>query len=181
MTPLGWAIAIAALLAVAAGSAGAHYAATRPGAELVIVGDSLAVGMGPRLCRLRDLACRVMAEEGATMIEWYGRAVTEFVGFDGRTVVFVLGTNDSVASDAYQAELPRLAWGLVQAARSRGAARVVWVLPPKLPWPTDRVDAAIRGSGAEWLRPPEFERAADGIHYTPSGYGEFARWLDARV
>lgn len=177
----------------------------RPGDRILLIGDSLAVGLGTPLGALaRDagLAFQTLATVGTRIDQWgspgtYGDALSAALASFQPTVVLIsLGTNDaymrpSPGEDIGQRQAPFLDALLsrIESARPRA---VVWIAPPTLPPAAvslPPVRALIQSERAH-LRPRvaifpsqrlTLPRGPDGIHPVASGYAGWAgalwQWL----
>jgi lysophospholipase L1-like esterase len=152
-----------------------------PGSRVLLVGDSLAVGLGPPL---RSAFTRAgadflaLAKSGTTMTYWIAGAprasVEAALGSFSPTLVLVsLGTNDSYG--ARSDEQLRSDVAAVHALATSRGAEMAWILPPSLPKP-DRVGPLVRQAGLHGFESSRLPlRQADGIH--PSGRG-YAGWAE---
>lgn len=150
----------------------------RQGDRVLLLGDSLAVGLTPRLGKLAGAGgfeFGSAAKTGSTMQYWL-HAATEPLAVAQPTLVLVsLGTNDAVTSQPL-AELRAQRDALVRKLQAAGA-RVLWVGPPQLP---ARARPEVRAMLEEW--PAYFHSEDlpipqhDEIHSTPEGYAD---WADA--
>jgi len=180
-----------ALLAAAAAVVfvGASRSKRKPAAEppkasgLALVGDSLAVGLVPRLRELAQAAGVPFysdAQGGAGVLVFTPARLEPVPS--GALVVVSLGGNDRQAT--WRADqLPAAVKGFVCALRPRS---VVWL---DMPFPTlpDRVGASDLwracaealevGSADDWAS----ERAGDGVHLTPAGYRRLAELVWSAV
>lgn len=175
----------------------------RPGDRILLIGDSLAVGLGTPLGALaRDagLAFQTLATVGTRIDQWgssgtYGDALSvALASFQPTIVLISLGTNDaymrpSTGEDigARQAPFMDALLTKIEAARPRA---VVWIAPPTLP-PAAVSLAPVRAliqSEREIGLPPKIRprvaifpsqrltlpRGPDGIHPVTSGYAGWA-------
>ena len=149
----------------------------RPGDRILLVGDSLSVGLKTPMSALaKQSGCDFLSftSSGTTMGRWIGDAQVSaaLASFQPTLVLVCLGTNDSKGNtpDATLA---------AQVVKMRdwlgaGGAKVVWILPPKLPFP-ERVGKAVIAAGIE-----SFPSATlpipqpDGIHTSGRGYAGWA-------
>jgi lysophospholipase L1-like esterase len=160
------------------------------GARVLLLGDSLAQGLGPPLARLADAAGVSFVARGvksSTIRQWLaGSSLVDAVTHaDPSFTLVCLGTNDMRAADP-GAE-GRRAGELVDALRRNGAAAVAWIGPPSLP--VDK--SAFRAALAEACGPRDVRifdsqaldlaRAPDRIHLTPAGYSAWAESIAAWV
>lgn len=175
--PWVWGAAGAALLLLLL--AGRSTAASAPG-RLLVVGDSLAVGLGPWLKAMALQSgfeyAAVDARVGTRADQWDAK-VPGLLALHRPTLVLVsLGTNDAAMDDP-TVNRQRFQ-NVVDAVRATGA-RPVWVGMPSLPQrlKADLVRQMIQATGVDYFdsRTVSFERTADGIHATPAGYSVWAK------
>lgn len=167
-----------------------------PTTPVLLIGDSLAVGLGPRLARLAD-SCGTRfgysATVGSHVQDWtharFAEALTTMGGPEGITggvVLVSLGGNDFQHGDPSAVDA---AIGDLLARIASAGAAVRWIAPPTLPFDDT---AGARALWRHWLgRDPwtgyyptdevRYPVAPDGIHPTARGYAELAaaiwRWL----
>lgn len=176
----------------------------KPGSRILLIGDSLAVGLGPRLkafaekCELEgvDIAFDTTAEVGSHATQWEkwlgSRALSNWHGLHGQEppniIVVSLGGND------YKLTNPQVMRESVSeiAAQIRDLdAKLLWIAPPPMPiadtagarqaW-LDEVDLTSH----DWFDTPSvpFPQAPDRIHPTPAGYDQLAasvwKWIKGR-
>jgi len=162
--------------------------------RVALVGDSLAVGLAAPLGE-RAKACELAAyyaeaEGGTRTQQWSGSRLDGALAFGPTLLLVSLGGNDYAHSEPAKVR----AAALEIARRARAArARLVWVMPPPMPWEDNA------GAGDAWRAATRFRfethksgvpQAADKIHPTPKGYLELAgalwryvvwlSWSDAR-
>lgn len=174
-------------LAVSASAAPPPKSVLAPGTRLLLIGDSLAVGLATPLGQIAQesgVTLKTDARSGTRIDQWANQPwLASVVASFRPTVILVsLGTNDMKLADPATTQKPFL---IRLAALLRGTgARVVWIAPPTMPFPDKGVQALIRTSGfpvfgSEALTIP---RTSDGIHPTAAGYAGFAgsvwRWTD---
>jgi len=160
--------------------------------RFLIVGDSLAVGLGAALAAEgADVANRTVAKSGAQITAFVGngsmvsaleQAITEF----GPTVVLVsLGTNDeAVRKTKPDTDVTAAKAKQVEELLKRLVGyHTIWIGPPSFKaWPMDRKfrNTLLAMVGPENYFPTETafneNRANDGIHFTATGY---RKWLKA--
>lgn len=155
-----------------------------PPPRLLLVGDSLAVGLtGPlaSIARARRGAFSAVAAQNTTAAHWQARIDDARVAFEPDAVVFSLGANDCAAGArqacaAFEAHVRTL-----NARASRDGARVIWLCPAWLEYaPTIR--AKLHTVGVEVFEPPPGLRlSADHIHPTPAGYQAWAEAIQREV
>lgn len=165
-------------------------AAASGSVRVLLIGDSLAQGLGPPLARLADAAGVPFVPVGvksSTIRQWLaGSALVDAVTrADPSLTLVCLGTNDMGASDP-GAE-GRRAGELVDALRRNGSAAVAWIGPPSLPVDKSAFRAALAAAcGQHDVRIFDSQalalsRAPDRIHMTPAGYSAWAESLAAWV
>lgn len=165
----------------------------KPGeTRLMLVGDSLAVGMAPHfayLAKKQQVPFDALAKESTRIDQWAGSQVlAEHVASFKPTLVLVsLGTNDAyMVGDVAAKQRPALA-GLI-AKLTAGGAELAWIGPPQLPKkPNAGLLALLRSAfpsdhyfASETLPIP---RGPDSLHPTARGYAGWAgavwQWLSA--
>ncbi len=177
----------------------------RKGMRVLLIGDSLAVGMAPYFAALAKEAggdFKAMATVGTTINAWSANADLKKLleTFQPELVLVSLGTNDSFMRGAdvitkQQAQLEKLYALLTQWPRSRdyglGPEHVVWIGPPTLPNPpSPGISKMIQDSAGSALAPRyfyfhseklEMPRGPDKLHPTARGYAGWAgaiwHWL----
>ena len=158
--------------------------------RLLIVGDSLAVGLAPPLRELSaaaQIAFEGVGKVGTRIDQW-----ADSVGLGDTLSTFLptltlvsLGTNDEylTGSDAVsrQREKVRVLLARIKASGSD----YVWIGPPTLPKPTNGIVAMLRDEiPSSHYYPSDaltIPRGGDGIHPTARGYAGWAgalwQWL----
>jgi lysophospholipase L1-like esterase len=148
--------------------------------RVLLVGDSLAVGLTAPLSRLAEqsqVAFRGSGLSGSNVRQWArGATLPELLSSFRPTHVLVsLGTNDAAGGGVDVATL-----GLLLSVIQGAGAVPLWVGPPRLParLSADTVRSDIRRSGVRMFPSEEVDiaQASDGIHPTAEGY---ARWAAA--
>lgn len=157
--------------------------------RVLLVGDSLAVGLGPPLRALakdQRVAFDVLAKEGTRIDQWAGsQKLTERVQVFKPTMILIsLGTNDEyLMGDGGTRQAPYMDELLKKLST---AAPVVWIGPPQLPKKASNgVVAAIQQRvptshyfPSQLLAIP---RGPDALHPTARGYAGWAgslwQWL----
>lgn len=158
----------------------------RPGARVLLVGDSLAQGLAPPLQQLAkaDRIDVVGRGRQSTTIQqwgqqqaWLQQALAEGP-FD--VVLISLGTNDmKVQSPASEEPAMRSLLSAIVAAGSQP----VWIAPPTMPFPDRGVRALVASADVPTFPSDQLTipRAGDGIHGTLAGYAGWAgaiwHWL----
>jgi lysophospholipase L1-like esterase len=147
--------------------------------KALLIGDSLAVGLGPPLTKaLAPAKFWFVAHVSATSKDWttgkFASGLDEALATIKPEVVFVsLGTNDT-APGANIAGLESRFKDLAGTIRMMGAAPV-FLLPPELPWSRQPVVDAVKAAGSVLIMPRlGLEHASDKIHLTPKGYADWA-------
>lgn len=175
-----------------------EYSCPKAGTRILLIGDSLAVGLKPRLRRFANdcsITFAAQAKVGSHVTEWpqaLKRAdrtglysEQEINPFD--IVIISLGGNDYNRTDPDRVRLA--IHDLVRWFEDKGT-RVLWIHPPSIPI-RDRI-----GIVPMWLRQikhPEdwiditkipFSQEPDRIHPTAAGYDKLAaiiwRWVSKR-
>lgn len=175
-----WAAGGAAVLLLLAAGSGTARAETKLPQRLLVIGDSLAVGLGPHLkadaAMDRVPYVAVEAKGGTAAHQWDYKIAGLLQQHKPDTVLVVLGTNDAAMPDpTVNRQRIKKIVGFV----NDSGARLVWVgmptLPPRLK--ADVVRDMITSTGVDYLdsRQISFERSPDGIHATPAGYAAWAR------
>ncbi len=150
--------------------------------RIVLIGDSLAQGLGPPLHAIaRGVPCAFDAfgQQSTRVHQWAQRVdLRAVVGSPPADLVLVsLGTNDMRTSDPAAAGAE--AGALVDQLASMGAS-VAWLAPPQMAFDQGTfrpaLEAACKARSVPIFdaRSLDLERAADGIHLTPRGYGAWA-------
>jgi len=166
------------------------YAAPAPGprasvqgARVLLVGDSLAAGLGLPLKRLVTTDGAILGTVGrvGTTIRqwarggWLAEALTQA---KPGLVLVSLGTNDMESPGDRSGDIA----AIIDRVRAAGAG-LVWIEPPDMPTLRDRaqVRATLHATiPAERLFPGPsvpIQRAKDRIHATPQGYADLAAAL----
>jgi len=163
----------------------------KPGERLLLVGDSLAVGLSPPMKALAaegKVAMESQAISGTRIDQWARSKKLEekLVTFRPNVVLVSLGTNDAYGSGPDIVRQTAAALETLMAKIRAAGAEVAWIGPPALPKaPTPAVLAMLKQSidrshyfPSDTLGIP---RAPDGIHPTVRGYagwaGEIWRWI----
>lgn len=177
----------------------------RKGMRILLIGDSLAVGMAPHFATLAKEAgieFKSLAISGTRIDQWASSAelAKTLESLQPELVLVSLGTNDSFmqSKDAVvkqQAQLEKLLALLTQWSRKKdyglGPEHVVWIGPPTLPKPPSPGIPKMIQEAAGSVLAPRFTyfhsekltmpRAPDGIHPNVRGYAGWAgaiwHWL----
>lgn len=163
---------------------GSRHPRLGPHSRLLLVGDSMAVGLAPHLSALAEdegVPFRAVAQQGTTITDWGLGAQASELGaalesFRPTIVLVALGTNDEYLSEAaLEAEEDDLDALLEQLA----CYDVAWVGVPALPKESNGAVAMIRSTGVPYFPSQNLtlERAADRLHPTVSGYAKWAGML----
>lgn len=167
---------------VGAGMLFASFALKRPKigkkTRLLVVGDSLAVGLSPHFKSMseeRGIPFSSLAKVGTRIDQWASDVpLAERLRTFAPTVVLIsLGTNDEYGKTGQQ-QAPHIAT-LIAKIKAAGA-KPVWIGPPKLAKSNgviEAIQAQIPSGDYFDSRLLEIPRAPDGLHPTGSGY---ARW-----
>jgi len=177
----------------------------RKGLRILLIGDSLAVGMAPHFATMAKEAgadFKSLAIVGTRIDQWAASAELKALlgSFQPELVLVSLGTNDSFMKGAdivakQQAQLEKLLAVLTEWPRKRdyglGPEHVVWIGPPTLPSPpSPGIPKMIQDSAGSALKPRyyyfhserlDLPRGPDGIHPSVRGYAGWAgaiwHWL----
>ena len=139
------------------------------GSKILLFGDSLMEGIGPKLAAALSVAGYepvVRAVRGSTAAGWLSQMNDLLASVGPSLVIVSLGTNDAVAKDATSL------LSLLNQLSAYG--EVVALRPPPMPFDTSDVLAAIETSGVPSLPGHMEHRADDGVHFTPDGYAMWA-------
>ena len=152
---------------------------------VLVVGDSLAVGMGSEFFKLvaNDHGNAILAGiVGTTTCQWRGKVLPLVEHHHPSLVLISLGTNDAaiLAQDPTWLSRNESCYDDVQNEAMSHGSKVIWILPPRLP---SKLEASrskvvqqinrINSSNYD-LHHIEVTRASDGIHTTPQGYATWA-------
>lgn len=157
--------------------------------RLLLVGDSLAVGLAPHLKALSaeaGIAFDSLAKEGTRIDQWANsqKLQEKLRSFQPTLVLVSLGTNDEyLSAGAPERQAPYLQ-ALLRNIRAL-APEVAWIGPPTLPKATNGVVEMIRSGVPDSHYYPsenlDIARGPDAIHPTARGYAAWAgslwRWL----
>ena len=153
--------------------------------RIVLVGDSLAQGLGPALAEIaRGVPCgfHAVGKQSTRVRDWMRDSdLVAAIGAPPADLVLVsLGTNDMRTADPAAAGTE--AGALVDKIVAAGAS-VAWIGPPRMTFDTGVFRPALAGAcSARNVRicdsqSLDLERAADGIHLTPKGYRAWAETI----
>jgi lysophospholipase L1-like esterase len=151
----------------------------KPGDRLLLVGDSLAMGLAPHLQALsRDAGhpFQSVAQISTTIEHWSHDALltSALEQLKPNYVLICLGTNDAYSSQPLETVKFKLK-KLLDKVQAAGAVPL-WITPPKLP-PKARQDVLQLLDAATPNRFQSRDLALpqpDGIHSTPRGYAGWA-------
>lgn len=175
------------------------------GMRVLLVGDSLAVGMAPffaALAKEAGVEFKSLAKEGTRIDQWASNAELAKLldSYQPNLVLVSLGTNDAYMKGEgvvakQQAQLDKLYALLTQWPRKKdyglGPEHLVWIGPPTLPAaPTPAMVGMIQASSGSALSPRyhyfhsdrlALPRGPDNLHPTAKGYAGWAgavwHWL----
>jgi hypothetical protein len=156
--------------------------ATKPTRSVLVVGDSLAVGMEKTLTSLAktdgDIAT-VDAAVGTNTCQWSSRIDVAIKRSKPTIVIVSLGTNDAALGKNWVVKNAKCYDAVAKSVKDAGA-KLLWILPPPLP---ERMEEGRQAAIAQAARVADrsFDsssitegRAGDGVHYTPLGYKSWA-------
>jgi len=156
--------------------------------RLLLIGDSLAVGLGPPLRALskdQSVSFDVLAKESTRIDQWAGsqKLTEKLQSFQPTLVLVSLGTNDEyLAGDGGKRQAPYLEQLLVRL----GPVEVGWIGPPTLPKAasngvTGLLQTRISASHYFHSEALTIPRGPDKLHPTLKGYAGWAgmiwQWL----
>lgn len=186
---------ILSLAAVGIGIAAAAVSTRKPllssSDRLYLIGDSLGVGLLPKLVVAAQKAGIAVAGTpvgGTNIQQWSRKPVAQLAAEFGATaVLIVLGTNDANSTAAYVQEVaPPAAHTLVRALKG---FKVIWLAPGDT-GALKHVKSiramlsalALSESITEYEIPATVEYSPfDNIHLTPAGYAQLAQWVVERT
>lgn len=164
----------------------------KPGkTRLLLVGDSLAVGLTPPVRALAadaKVPFESQAASGFRIDQWARSKKLEerLASFKPTMALVSLGTNDAYATGPTVVQQTAAALETLLGKLRRSGAEVVWIGPPKLP---GAKTPAVLGMLKQVIPSSHYfpserlgiPKAPDGIHSTPKGYAGWAgaiwRWL----
>jgi lysophospholipase L1-like esterase len=158
--------------------------------KILLIGDSLAVGLAPQLKALADegrVEFASRAIEGTRIDQWAKseRLKDKLRSFRPDLVLVSLGTNDAYAT-GIKPEQQRVALDALVARLREAGAQVVWIGPPALRSPPNpqmlrMIREAVPSSHYFPSETLDIPRAPDGLHPTLRGYAGWAgsiwQWL----
>lgn len=155
--------------------------------RVLLIGDSLAVGLDQPMAALARSTGRrfsAVAVKSTTLAQWTrtGRVASAVRDAKPTVVLVVLGTNDAAGMHGDAASRARAvsafetqARSLSQQVAANSPAKVVWLLPPAMPFDTRFIRSAAEAIGARVVAaPPGIERTPDRVHCTGRGYRAWA-------
>ena len=143
------------------------------GDRVALFGDSLAQGLKTPLKALASSSGVTLVadvQQGTRLDQWVQRGPQLAAG--SKYALISLGTNDSVANAAHQAQMGRYAKDISASLRSLGVTPV-WILPPPMRFSTAAAADAVQSTGDPYLVSPDYPRY-DSIHPTPAAFGQWA-------
>lgn len=160
-----------------------YFPTVSPGATVMLIGDSLAVGMEPQFISLARKDGYVPVSHvvsGTSIFQWMKWVKSDLERNRPELVVVSLGTNDAIIYD--RAKKHETLYGeFVKIVEDSGAV-LVWLGPPdisskRIPHITDE-RALIKKYATHYFESEAIEkpRGGDGIHSTRMGYN---RWMGA--
>lgn len=153
------------------------------GSKVLLVGDSLGVGLKTPLARVadgRDYLLVGSPKSGSRAPEWVAKLTQQLAEERPALVLVSLGTNDALAMND-PAEAPAVR-ELVQRAHAAGA-KVAWILPPVMPKrfePGLSTFRAWAASSADFVLDSTktiVPRSSDEVHPLGDGYARWADWI----
>ena len=168
----------------------------RRGMRVLLIGDSLAVGMAPHFAALAKEAgvdFKALATVGTRIDQWASNTDLKKLleSFRPELVLVSLGTNDEFMRGADVVPKQRALLEKLLALLSQGPEHIVWIGPPTLPNPpSPGIPKMIQDAAGSVLAPRfyyfhserlQMPRAPDGIHPNVRGYAGWAgaiwHWL----
>lgn len=147
----------------------------KPGDRVLLIGDSLAVGLAPGSRRVAEAHGVVFEDEvkgGTRVAQWVGSAQLKLTlgTFKPNVVLVSLGTNDAY----YYLNPSDVKPEITKLLEVLGNARVIWIGPPTLPKDASGIRTAILSVVPEknYFHSDRIDipRISDGIHPTAEGY-----------
>lgn len=154
----------------------------KPGGRVILVGDSLGVGMAPYFQKMAteagmDFVSRVAG--GTQTFQWAGNPEIQSLAatFRPTLAIISLGTNDAKGTRA-----PELLRGDVLKLQRALGTEIFWILPPKLPFQDRGYAQIVRDTGVRVFESAKYPlpQGPDGIHLSGRGYAYWAAlvWKD---
>jgi lysophospholipase L1-like esterase len=155
------------------------------GKRVLVLGDSLAVGLGIGFQRWHG-SSKVRGVTGSTAAYWQGRSkqIVDAVG-PVDVVLVSLGTNDwkpPIGEQEYPAKWAVFHDSIVEIdlACRQIAPVVVFVVPRWVEW-SETIERNLRQAGVLMVNPPREQPAVDGIHLSVAGYESWSRSVAKEV
>lgn len=155
----------------------------RPGSVVMLVGDSLAVGLSARfksLARSNGYFPVVHAVNGTSIFQWKTWISRDLEVINPDLVLVSLGTNDAVIYDKVRQNLGE--YKSFSDSIEASGSKVVWIGPPNISktriLKIHETRKIIRGSVDRFFE-SEFHESViggDGVHPSAGGY---SRWMDS--
>jgi len=152
-----------------------------PRARVALVGDSLAVGLGPALKKLADaegIPFWYEGHSGTTPAQWAGHVAGAcgtcgggLASFQPTVVLVSLGTNDFG-----RAVVDLTPYATLRDRFTSLPSHVVWIDPPPMTRDVAGARAAIAALGVPVAHISALPQV-DGVHPTPSGYATWAKHI----
>ena len=152
------------------------------GKKVLIIGDSLAVGLSPELSKLlrkNGYTTASHAKIGTNTVQWLKWIKEDLAVHKPSLVIVSLGTNDAAANQQWIERNKESFLKLIKQVESSGA-KIMWIGPPefdaKLLPRVPYVRDIIIGAAPIFYDSRGFDipRASDKIHSTPAGYKAWA-------
>jgi hypothetical protein len=156
------------------------FASIRSRDRILLVGDELALGLGPpfrQLAKDDKIELHVEARKGTRIRDWATHPwLAQAMQSQPQLVLVSLGLVDM------RTGAPAL-HGLEGLLLLLRGARAVWVAPPVMPFPDAGVRALLDATGIPVFRSESFliPRGPDGIYPTAAGYAAWAGQLFGRL
>lgn len=202
---LGLGVAAYLVFRSRAAHAGVAQSFLRTPQRVLVIGDSLAVGMMPTFAGLAQRDGHEFYGKGCPMGATGGSACTAVTGSSTpqwardawigsalaasrpSLVLISLGTNDFKGGASYAPTVRSAAQSIAAKIRAAGALPI-WIDPLRMPFEDSAMARdAWRNSGAIAFDSSQldFKRAGDGVHLTPAGYQGWAEqvwsWLAGSI
>jgi len=170
---------------IAAGSERLVNESTR----LLLIGDSLAVGLGPHLAGLADEEAiedfLAVAHSGTRIDQWAQSSELDrtLEDFEPTLVLVSLGTNDAAAFGQGAADRQEPYVRELLDLLEEAGATVVWIGPPEMPFDDEELVQLLEDEAPKYFDSGRYDipRGPDDIHPTAAGYagwaGQIWAWL----
>jgi len=149
----------------------------------LLIGDSLAVGVAPRLAELAENSGGSLvtaAVVGTNTCQWRGKVWPLVVKHRPSKVIIILGTNDAMVSG--WAKKNADCYGDI--INETLGTQVFWILPPPMPFVIQRNIPDVRKAIAaakvkiyDGITDGDIPRSGDGVHM-PMGVAGYDKWAD---